>query len=148
MITIKVNGSRLNQLQARLGNMRPIMAGISNMMLEVVERNFSTQSNPETGLQWIPLTAHTMQKRAKQGYWPGKILQVSGSLASSISPNYGNDYAIISTNKIYAAIHHFGGNTGRGHAANIPARPYLALSKQDERDINDTVSDYLAQGLT
>lgn len=148
MITIKVNGSRLNQLQARLGNMRPIMAGISNMMLEVVERNFSTQSNPETGLQWIPLTAHTMQKRAKQGHWPGKILQVSGGLAASISPNYGNDYAIISTNKIYAAIHHFGGNTGRGHAANIPARPYLALSKQDERDINDTVSDYLAQGLT
>jgi phage virion morphogenesis protein len=152
MIHIRINDSEfqndLSQLQGKLGNMRPAMAGIANMMLEAVERNFATETDPTTGLRWTPLSAKTIQKRAKRGHWPGKILQVSGNLAASISANYGDDYAIVGTNKVYAAIHHFGGSTGRRHAANIPARPYLELPEQAKQDIINTVSSYLTQGLT
>ena len=152
MITISANDNDcqadLAKLQRRLGNMRPVMAGIANMMLEAVERNFATETDPSTGLRWTPLSTNTIKSRTKRGHWPGKILQVSGNLAASISANYGDDYAIVGTNKVYAAIHHFGGSTGRRHAANIPARPYLGLSKQAEQDIINTVSSYLTQGLT
>ena len=146
-VNIQLAQDRIEQVGHKLDNMRPVLASISNMMLDAVERNFATETDPETGLRWTPLAASTQRQRARKGK-TGKILQVTGGLVASITPQYGNDYAIISTNKIYAAIHHFGGNTGRGHAANIPARPYLALSKQDERDINDTVSNYLVEGLT
>ena len=146
-VNIQLAQDQFNRLEHKLSNMRPVLAGIANMMLDAVERNFATETDPETGLKWTPLAASTQRQRARKGK-SGKILQVTGNLAASITPQYGNDYALVSTNKVYAPIHQFGGKAGRGHAANIPARPYLALSKQDERDINDTVSDYLAHGLT
>ena len=39
---------------------------------------------------------------------------------------------------VYAAIHHFGGETGRiGHRFTLPARPVLGITDRHERRIGD-----------
>lgn len=42
---------------------------------------------------------------------------------------------------IYAAIHHFGGDTGRGHRTHIIPRPVLGTNEQDEQVIGDYLID-------
>ena len=55
-------------------------------------------------------------------------MQVKGELASSITSCYDYESAIVGSNKVYAAIHQFGGNAGRDKKVQIPARPYLGLT--------------------
>lgn len=44
---------------------------------------------------------------------------------------------------VYAAIHHFGGETGRNKATKLPARPVLGINDDDEREIDAIVFDHL-----
>lgn len=98
----------------------------------------------------------------------GKILQDSGRLRNSITKQSDADSAVVGTNVVYAAIHNFGGQTaarviypskkkalawatGRhpvkkvNHpGSKIPARPFMVLTPEDEADLVDSVSDYLA----
>lgn len=39
----------------------------------------------------------------------------------------------------YAAIHHFGGNAGRGGKSHIDPRPVLGVSRQDEEEIGNMI---------
>ncbi|MDK4671286.1 phage virion morphogenesis protein, partial [Kingella kingae] len=80
-------------------------------------------------------------------------LQLSGQLAASLTTQSGNDFARIGSNKPYAAIHHIGGQAGRGRKVHIPARPYLpidgsgALQSGGEKRLLDIVKASLARGL-
>lgn len=38
---------------------------------------------------------------------------------------------------IYAAIHHFGGQAGRGRKVTLPSRPVMGLNADDERRVGD-----------
>ena len=72
------------------------------------------------------------------------ILQKSqGGLVDSISSDYGDDYAIVGTNKVYAAIHQFGGPAGRKEKVKIPARAYLTLGDDAVEEIKDSFKNYL-----
>jgi phage virion morphogenesis protein len=51
---------------------------------------------------------------------------------------------VLGVNKVYAAIHHFGGPAGRGRKVTIPPRPYLGLSEADREEIRAILNDYLA----
>ncbi|MDI1471912.1 Phage capsid and scaffold [Thermodesulfovibrio sp. N1] len=118
---------------------RPLMRNIAMIMHNAVEENFAQQGRPS----WRPLSPKTIKARQQKGYWPGSILQMRGRLASSITAQSDNDKAMVGTNVVYAAIHQFGGRAGRGHRAEIPARPFLSLTEEDLNDIKETVIDYL-----
>lgn len=102
MIRIQINDRNIRatlwRMQERVRNMRPAMAGIANLMLEAVEDNFDKETDPNTGKKWPELAESTRRQRAETGHI-GKILQVSGSLAASVSPSYGDDFASVGTNK-------------------------------------------------
>jgi len=142
-ITIKIDDSQvisaLERLAAKTNNLRPLMNNISQIMLDDVEENFSQQGRP----RWQALAPTTIARREKQGHWPGAILQVRGELAGSISARATNASAIVGTNKVYAAIHQFGGMAGRNHSVEIPARPYLQISSPALEDILDAINNYL-----
>jgi len=53
---------------------------------------------------------------------------------------------VISANKIYAAIHHFGGKAGRGKKVTIPARPYMMVQDEDWREMEAALGDFIIQG--
>lgn len=164
MIKVELNDNvirqALAQAQERVTNLRPLMAGISNLMLEATEDNFSKERNPETGQRWPELAASTQQQRASTGRG-GKMLQVTGLLASSIQPNFGDDWAEVGTNKAYAPVHQFGSKSYTIRPRNkralafggivrkkvnhpgVPARPFLGLSAQHKTDIIEAVTNYL-----
>lgn len=143
MIEIKIDDSvfrkNIEELINRVIDRRPLMRNIAGIMHHAVEENFAKEGRPK----WTPLSQKTIQARQKKGYWPGRILQMRGELAASISQAYSNDEAVVGTNKVYAGIHQFGGKAGRGHRANIPARPFLKLTEQDLNDIKEAVIEYL-----
>ena len=134
---IKIDNKELNQVLDKLfektSDLRPLMKNIAGIMADSVEENFKQEGRPE----WAKLKDSTIKVRTQKGYWPGKILQMRGELAASITSNYDESSAIVGTNKEYAAIHQFGGNAGRNKKTKIEARPYLKL---DEKDLNNILN--------
>jgi len=118
---------------------RKIVRIIAGLMKHAVEENFEKEGRPK----WPPLSPVTIKARQMKGYWPGKILQQTGGLASSISSYSDNDKAVVGTNVVYAAIHQFGGKAGKLRKVNIPARPYLQLTDEDMEEILKAIKDYL-----
>ena len=112
----------LGRLLANARDTRPMMRGIAMELLSLTEDNFESES--WGGEPWKP------SRRVEGG--GGKTLQDNGHLAASIISKAGSDYALIGSNKVYAAIHHFGGWAGRNNKVHIPARPYLPLNGDGE----------------
>ena len=92
----------LNRIAGGLRNPRPLMRAIAGALETETEKNFANQGRP----RWLGLSPRTLKRR---GGGRPMILQDTGRLASSISTDYGRDYARIGTNVVYAAIHQFGG---------------------------------------
>lgn len=108
-IEIQVSDSKaqeaLQQVVNTLDDTTSVMAGISLALLGVTEQAFAQGGYP---VKWTDLAARTKAARAKRGTWPGQILQDSGQLAASITPESGRDFAQIGTNKVQAAALQFG----------------------------------------
>ncbi len=131
---------------ARAGqDMTPAMERIAGTLLDVIGRAFDSESDPATGAAWPDLKPRTIARRQKAGHWPGKKLQRSGQLLASMQSEYGPDYAVAGTNKVYAAHHHFGSKPEWRH--NIPARPFLGLSPADNRQIVNVIADYITDAF-
>ena len=162
-ITVTVDDAALQaalrRAKERLTHTRPLMAGISNLLLEALEDNFQQERDPDTGSPWPELALSTRQQRAKQGKWPGQILQVSGQLAASVTNDYDDTTATVSTGKEYAAIHHFGGMAGRGRRVRIQQGHFWGLGRKTRRrlwrwlsltstkDLHPTLSGFRMQVL-
>jgi len=137
----------LQQLQEKarqLNDLSPLMRRVAGIMADAVEENFERQGRP----RWKPLKESTIRQREKQGYWPGKILQQTGRLASSIESRYDKTTASVQvggSNFPYAAIHQFGGKAGPGRVVEIPARPYLTLTDEDLKEIEGEFRVYLKE---
>lgn len=146
MLEINVDTSQLEhglgQLLKNATNTRPMMRAIATEMVSLTEDNFESES--WGGEKW------KQSKRAANG---GKTLHLTGQLAASISTKVGNDFAQIGSNKKYAAIHHLGGQAGRGRKVTIPARPYLPINGNGqlqtgaERKLIDIAIESLKSGL-
>jgi len=169
-ITIKIEDSGVQNLlraiQTRIRNMYPIMREISEIMRDEVEENFAQQGRPK----WTPLKVSTIRRREMEGHWPGKILQLHGHLAASISAKATNTEAIVGTNVKYAAIHQFGGKTGpvtikpknkkalfwpgaehpvksvKHPGVAIPARPFLNIPESGMERIRMAMVKYITGG--
>ncbi|MDF0606638.1 phage virion morphogenesis protein [Neisseriaceae bacterium TC5R-5] len=146
MISITIDD---RQLQATLrhleqagGDLAPAMRKIAQSLLKVTEDNLAAEGRPK----WEALAESTKLARlgGKKAYKKNgelkasaqrqlnqfRILQHTGQLAASISTDYDRTQAIIGSNKVYAAIQHFGGEAGRGHAVTLVARPYLPMDAE------------------
>ena len=132
MIEVKIDlrqvTATLDQLQRRLGNASELMSGAAMLLESMTQQAFIDQ-----GPGWQDLAASTKAKREKKGTWPGRILDVStAGLKASVMSDSGNDWAHVGAGSgksmVYAMIHQFGGQAGRGKKTTIPARPYLPLT--------------------
>ena len=66
------------------------------------------------------------------------------TLAAEISTYYNNDYAVIGSNLEYAGIHQLVGQAGKNKSVEIPARPYLFLTEDDNQEILSECAKYLS----
>lgn len=132
MIEIEINNAQevaivLERLAQATTHRTTLMRSIAGTMESAVLQNFDVGGRPK----WLGLK-----------YRQGTPLVDTENLMGSITSAYTNDEAIVGTNEPYAAIHQFGGKAGRGRKVDIPARPFLALTPQDEADILEDIQDY------
>ena len=133
MIEVKIeNLGNVIQTIDRLGrglndNRYLLMRRLSGTMRAAVLQNFKQGGRPK----WLGLKCRD-----------GKPLIDTGALRGSIGELADNDTALVGTNIVYAAIHHFGGQAGRNRKVTIPARPFLMLTNEDKQDLMDDVQDY------
>ena len=146
---------RLMTLRHRLINTRPLMREIGDIMLDSTLQNFQAGGRPK----WVPsraAEARQGQTLIRKGF--------NGGLLGSIHKAYGDNYAQVGTNKVYAAIHQVGGDIKRRQVAatsdfrpfdgrptklrkysvgRLQARPFFNLQPQDLANINTTVIKHL-----
>lgn len=132
MIEIEINNARqivaiLDRLANATQDRTPLMRSIAGTMESAVLQNFEVGGRPK----WLGLK-----------YRQGTPLVDTENLMNSITSYYDNNVAEVGTNEPYAAIHQFGGKAGRGRKVDIPARPFLVLTPQDEEDILEDVQAY------
>lgn len=149
-VSIKVDDSEVKKkiggILKRMGNAEPAMRIIGETALESIQRNFEVGGRPK---EWKRLAPSTRKARRRAGKWPGKILMVRGAgggLFGSISYNAYSDKVVMVANKIYAAIHHYGGKAGRGHKVKIPARPFMMVQDEDWREMKEELSQFILRG--
>lgn len=133
----------LGSLVDKLDDLSEPMNDIAAVLESATEGAFEAEADPVTGQAWQSLSdAYLKANPKRQG---GKILQVSaGGLAASVTADSGDFWAAIGSNKIYAAIHQFGGTDDMpAGPAGIPARPYLGVSREDEQSMLGILGEYL-----
>lgn len=117
----------LRKLNNRIKHRKRLMRAIAGTMESAVLQNFDAGGRPP----WQGLK-----------HREGTPLVDTENLMGSIESSHDNDNAIVGTNVAYAAIHRFGGKAGRGQKVDIPARPFLVLTPEDEEDVVQDVQDY------
>src|SRR5574344_442123 len=130
----------LLKFASKCEDMRPLMKNIAGIMADAVEENFAQEGRPD---KWQELAESTIKHRKKTKHWPGKILQVKGQLATSITTQYDSESAIIGSNLAYAAIHQLGGKAGKNKKVTMPARPYINMTDSEKNKILDKIMNYL-----
>jgi phage virion morphogenesis protein len=151
----KAVGDCLRQL-IRLGvNLAPVMRDIAVYGESATTNRFMiTQTGPD-GQKWKP------SRRVTDAKGKGLTLVDSGMLVKTISSGFSADYAEWGVNRVYAAIHQFGGvirpkkaralrfraggKTIFRHAVTLPARPYLGLSDADRDEILTIINRAITQ---
>lgn len=72
------------------------------------------------------------------------LLMAEGDLLDSVQSYATGGEAIVGSNLIYAAHQHEGSDTEEG---GIPERPFLGMSDDDARDIEDLIEDFIERQI-
>ena len=143
---------------ARLGyDPSPVMQAIAGVLADNIEEAFQSEQSPE-GEAWLR-RCRIRQSNSERSpvIGQGQKLQQTGRLANSITSSFGRDYAVAGTNVIYAATHQFGAKKGSFGSdrygrpipwGDIPARPFLGLSSEGRREIEEIIALFIRTSLT
>lgn len=136
----------LNRLFARTNDLSPVLIKIGERMQESTQERFRTGTAPD-GSAWKDKSDVT--KAIYGGLWDKPLVGNSGRLSGEIARQLdGKTAVMIGSPMIYASMHQFGGVTSPNSmipGKEIPARPYLGLSDDDEQSILDIVHSYLLE---
>ncbi|QYK42859.1 MAG: phage virion morphogenesis protein [Paracoccaceae bacterium] len=143
----------LAALSGRMTDMTPVMQSLGEYLVTSTRERFPTGKAPD-GTPWAPKSATTLARYARRGdgqplrplYGPtGLLSQQFASFPTATGVEWGS-------NLIYSAVMQFGaakgafGSMANGSAipwGNIPARPFLGLSPEDEAVILDDLAEWL-----
>lgn len=133
----------LGSLLDKLDDLSEPMNDIAAVLESATEGAFEAEADPVTGQAWQSLSDAYLKANPKRQ--SGKILQASaGGLAASVTADSGDFWAEIGSNKIYAAIHYFGGTDDMpAGPAGIPARRYIGVSHEGEQSMLGILGEYL-----
>jgi len=152
MIQIDYNSqpiqTALNELMHRMGDMTPVMDDIGGMLEARVKTRFETETDPLGGA-WEPWA--DSYNPANGGTRPtngnSTILDLYGDMLNSLSWQADAQSVTVGFGAPYAAYHEYG-------TSKMPRRGLLfadpnagTLAPDDENEILDILSDYLAQAI-
>lgn len=128
----------LAALVAASEDLAPAMERIGGMLVASSLHRFESETGPD-GRRWTPSIRALFEG--------GQTLTDRGHLRGSLTYAAGPTSVEVGTNLVYAAIHQLGGKAGRGHTAEIPARPYLGVDGDDRAEIVRILGDHLMGGV-
>lgn len=141
------------ELVKRGTDLRPLNQELGEYLTEATKQRFQTSTAPD-GTQWesnAPATYLAYLEKFSGSYGKsGQLSKAGANRAAGKKPLIGETGRLsreiyyqadansveISSGLIYSAIHQFGG-------VQIPARPYLGLSAEDEVEITEIAGAYL-----
>ena len=151
MTTVEFNSEAVERALRNLANgmddMSDPMAEIAEALLLSTKDRIQEGITPEgvgfAARSQATLDAYAASKPPKNPV--GGPLRLTGDMASEIFNASGPDFAEVGSNAVQAAMMHFGGS--RATYANlwgdIPARPFIGLSEEDETAITEITEDWL-----
>lgn len=123
------------------------LAEIGEILVKSTQARFGTETDP-SGRRWADNSPVTKARKTKPF-----ILTEGGYLGDTIHHKMeGATAVLVGSGMEYAAVHQFGqkkgasGTTRRGAPipwGDIPARPFLGVSDEDRRDIEETLAAYI-----
>ncbi|MDO0944649.1 phage virion morphogenesis protein [Chromohalobacter israelensis] len=130
----------LNRLQQRTTRLRPAFKAIGEAMVASTHDRFQDKEAPD-GTPWAPLSEATAARKGHDRILEGE----SGQLARQISYEATDDALEWGSPMVYATMMHFGGDQADfPHLwGDIPGRPFLGVSQDDQEEILDVLSGYL-----
>ncbi|MFN3575376.1 MAG: phage virion morphogenesis protein [Tabrizicola sp.] len=144
----------LARLSAALSDLAPAFEEIGEIVLASTRLRFAQGVAPD-GSRWAPKSRTTLLRygaRSSNRIDVRPLFGPSGSLSSQIYYEAGPDSLQWGSPLIYAATQQFGakkgafGRTSRNGPipwGDIPARPFLGLSAEDETNILTSLGDWL-----
>ena len=157
-------------LLARAANPRPAYIAIGEYLVRAGDQNFARQQSPD-GQRWAPNSRVTIERYLAGALKNGaKLTNKTGRLNSKGAAFVGSkkilqghtgtlrhrlDYRLVSDGveygspEMYAAMQQFGGKKSNfPHLlGDIPARPFVGLSQNDEKTVVSIMSAYLRGNL-
>jgi len=139
------------EAQAALARLSPglleqIAYEVGGMVEDQTRRRIDAEKRAPDGTPWAPWSQRYADRIARRNRTSARSLLIGrGDLLGSIQNYTAGPDVVVGTNLEYAAPHQFGlpGETGGG----IPARPYLGLSIDNGREIEDLVLLRVAEVL-
>lgn len=126
------------RLEAALTDLTPAFQDIGEALLNSTRERFNRQAGPD-GAPWAALSPDYAQRKKKN---KDKILTLYGRLRGLLNVRAGPREVRIGTPLIYGATHQFG-----DPRRNLPARPFLGLSSDDETELLDLLHEHLNRAL-
>lgn len=148
MIDVKIDDAKikkaLQDLQQATGDLSPAFRDIGEQLVEATKQRFSSGTAPD-GQKWADNSQVTIERKGRN-----KPLVDSGALMAEI--NYqiiGNNTLEIGSPMEYAAMQQFGGTKNEfSHLwGDIPARPFLGISSDDEAEILNIIEKHLTNNF-
>ena len=142
----------LDRLAAAGRDLTPAMRDIGEHLLRTTRDRFDTQEAAD-GTPWAPLSETTKQRKRRNR---DKILTRDGFLRGNLAYRAGADYVEVGSPSLYAGTHQFGakkgafGSTAKGAPVpwgDIPARPFLGLSSDDQSEIVQLITEHFAEQI-
>lgn len=135
----------LARISRGLADMTPVMQGLGEYFVRSTKQRFGEGKSPE-GVAWAAKSPVTLERYRKTGGGTRPLFGPSGMLNSTIAYEASATEVAWGSNMVYAAMMQFGGTRAQWpHLwGNIPARPFLGVSPQDEPKALAILSAYIA----
>lgn len=128
----------LGKLAAAAGNARPALVEIGEQLIQSHHQRWDRQVGAQ-GRSWAPLSPRYQRRKKKH---QDKILVLDEILRDTLHYQADNESFEFGTGRIYGATHQFG-----DPRRNIPSRPFLGISEDDEREITEILAEHLDRAL-
>lgn len=135
----------LMQAAALLEDMTPLMQDIGDLLLTSTKARFPLGEAPD-GSRWPANSPVTLARKSDSR----PLFGATGHLSQQIFTEAGPNQVEVGSNLVQAAMMQFGGSRARfPHLwGDIPARPFLGISAEDEAGILEEIGAYLGQALS
>jgi len=134
----------LDRLSGSMDDMTPLMEQLGEYLTKSTKDRFADGKGPD-GAAWAANSPVTLARKSSV-----KPLVQSGTMREGIFHDAGRDFVEVGSGVVQAAMMQFGGTRAAfPHLwGDIPARPFIGLSPEDETNMLDIIEEYLTGAIT